>query len=278
MAEKQSEAKHPENHFEWKDPAGLTPRERLIAEQTLLAPVETRKSINRLSEELGMSYEVVRNARLRAARKLGLNAKEFSVSSGVRHARPTELNELEVAMKERTIDGGMTIQAAAVELGVHYQAAYSARRRVIEKLGLEREKYARRGGQPGRSCYMTWDESDFCLIAYADPEFKNTPMQVCDSLAVEGVPVPLHLRGVLTGFRHLTYIARLRLIKRAHATVEFWARRYKDEGGSCQYCADMEHRRPCPGLCPVCRKPGENEVLERPELIHSNAGLIDTYD
>jgi hypothetical protein len=256
----------------------LTTREAAVAALTLLAPLETRKTIKQAGELLGLTYEVTRASRTRAAIKLGLDASELAVPRGAK-TDPSQLSELEAAVSARTIqalpEALMSIVDAASELGVDFRSAYNARLRALFKLGLDgKEHSAPRSSGVRLASFMSWEDESFALIAHVNPDFSLGVKAICKLIGIGGKDIPEHLRGAACAFRLRTASARIGLIRRAQATVAVWKKRYSN-GKECAYCAGLPTRRPCPGTCPVCDEPGENEILERPELLHSSAGLID---
>lgn len=233
---------------------GLTPRERQIADLMLTPAPEARKQLKEAAAIMGIGYEMARQHRASAVRKLALSSEKLRQEKYVAPERPREETEAKA-------DRDLAAESGAESPPIPQGNGENVR---ITPEGIERR---------GSKNLMGWEDPYFTMITWADPAFQKSADSLWAFLG-NAVDVPREHRGAARGFRMLSREHRFKLVRSAKNTIESWRRTW-DLHGKCFYCEGMGHRRPCPGICPVCEQSGERELLERPETLHSSAGLID---
>lgn len=118
-----------------------------------------------------------------------------------------------------------------------------------------------------------WETAYFALVVAVDPAVDKPVDEVLKTL--ETWRPPDHLRYLHGRFLTQKLGERRESIRDVQRRVDSWRRHFETRSAKCDcpFCADLPHRRPIPGVCPVCGEEGAPELLERPETLGSSAGV-----
>lgn len=232
-------------------------------------------------------------------------------SSGV-HAAPRRrrrrnsdgLTELQRRVAERTLGLGPTCrldpESAAMVLGMGLKGVKKLRTTAIRILGLKPadfdapESFKPERTQPerpaklgptgerraGRQWEVGWENAYFTAVAFADPTMSKAVLTVVDILSDYRL-FPNHMVDTLRGWNRKTLPERMKMIQSARRKVQGWRASYQKRTEAapareheCLFCAGIPDRRPIPGVCPVCDKPGARDLIEPPAIMGSSGGLL----